>query len=133
MNTKQKLHQLKLQQWADICKQQMSSGLSVKDWCLKNIISIHTYFLLKQEYLNSILPDIVPLSDCQSGANAISPVTANPTSVSHPALEHNSNNLCNSLDPSNSISIYIGDIQIHIDESVSEEQLFRVLKAVRHG
>ncbi len=137
MNAKQKLHQLKLQQWADICKQQISSGLSVKDWCLENNISIHTYYywkhLLKQEYLDSVLPDIAPLSDCQSGANAISPVITDPATASHPTLEHNSNNLCNSLDSGNSISIYIGDILIHIGESVSEELLFWVLKAVRHA
>lgn len=69
MNTKQKLHQIKLQQWASRFQEQASSGLTVKAWCTENNISIHTYnywkHLLKQEYVESTLSeqhDIVPLT-----------------------------------------------------------------------
>lgn len=41
MNTKQKLHKIKLQQWASRFQEQASSSLTVKAWCTENNISIH--------------------------------------------------------------------------------------------
>ena len=43
MNTKQKLHQIKLQQWATRFQEQASSGLTVRAWCAENNLTIHTY------------------------------------------------------------------------------------------
>lgn len=69
MNTRQKLHQIKLQEWLEHFQNQADSGLTVKDWCLQNDISIHTYnywkHKLKEEYVQSTLPDIVPLAASQ--------------------------------------------------------------------
>lgn len=64
MNAKQKLHQQNLAMWNDRFQDQAQSGLSVKKWCILNNISIHAYnywkHIAKEEYLDSILPDIVP-------------------------------------------------------------------------
>ena len=66
MNTKQKLHQQNLAMWNNRFQDQAQSGLSVKKWCILNNISIHAYnywkHIAKEEYLDSILPDIVPLA-----------------------------------------------------------------------
>lgn len=37
MNNKQKLHQIKLTQWAALFQVQAASGLSVKAWCAEKM------------------------------------------------------------------------------------------------
>ena len=127
MNTKQKLHQIKLQEWLERFQNQASSGLTVKDWCLQNDISLHTYnywkHKLKEEYVQSSLPDIVPLSTTQ-----LSTVSINETIFpSYNSLE--------SSDSLNSNTIYVtyGDIHISIGSTVCDEQILRIIKAVRYA
>ncbi len=130
MNTKQKLHQIKLQQWASRFQEQASSGLTVKAWCTENNISIHTYnywkHLLKQEYVESALSeqhDIVPLTMHAPDLAVSSTPVAVPLS-------------CHSRDSRemyNTISISTGDVLIQVTPNVSDEYLFRILKAVRHA
>ena len=66
MNAKQKLHQAHLQEWATRFADQKASGLTVKQWCEQNHFSIHTYnywkHLLKEEVIDQLLPDIVPVT-----------------------------------------------------------------------
>lgn len=66
MNTKQKLHQLRLNEWSSQFSAPKASGLTVKQWCDQNNLSIHTYnywkHLLKEELASQVLPDIVPFS-----------------------------------------------------------------------
>ena len=66
MNAKQKLHQIRLQEWAGRFAEQKASGLTVRQWCEVNHFSFHTYnywkHLLKEEVVEQALPDIVPLS-----------------------------------------------------------------------
>lgn len=129
MNTKQKLHQIKLDHWTTLFQEQASSGLTVKVWCQENNISIHTYnywkHQLKMECLDSILPavhDIVPLTV---------PVSTPSTTQCLPSTGHSPDS--RELPDCHSISITCGDIQINIGSSVSEEQLLRILKAVRYA
>ena len=129
MNAKQKLHSAKLAQWTALFKEQASSGLTVKTWCLEHNISIHTYnywkHQLKMECLDSLLPsdhDIVPL------ANPI--ITSSTSQLLCP-----NDMLRNSRDSRDygSISISCGDVQITIGSSVSEEKLLALLKVVRNA
>lgn len=66
MNSKQKLHQARLQDWAIKFADQKAQGLSNKEWCELNHISINSYNywkrLLKDEIVDQMLPDIVPLT-----------------------------------------------------------------------
>lgn len=66
MNTKQKLHQANLTKWTVIFKEQADSGLTVKQFCSDRDLSIHAYnywkHMAKEAYVESILPDIVPIS-----------------------------------------------------------------------
>ena len=82
MNAKAKLHQSKLSLWTARFEDQASSCLSVKEWCRQNDISIYAcqYWkrVAKEAYVNSILPDIVPLATIQTSL----PVESNPTELS---------------------------------------------------
>lgn len=128
MNNKQKLHQIKLEQWAERFRQQASSGLTIKEWCTENNFTFHTYnywkHQLKQEYVDSALSEnheIVPLSMDYS-------VPANSQLTLTPPIH-----LCESRDSRNTISISIDDIVIHDGPAVSDEHLLRILKALRHA
>lgn len=129
MNAKQKLHSAKLAQWTALFKEQASSGLTVKTWCLEHNISIHTYnywkHQLKMECLDSLLPsdhEIVPLT---------TPIITAATS----GLLCPNDMLRNSRESRDYGSIYIscGDVQITIGPSVSEEKLLALLKVVRNA
>lgn len=130
MNTNQKLHQIKLQQWASHFQEQASSGLTVKAWCAENNITIHTYnywkHKLKQEYVEASLTeqhDIVPLT------TPVTPPALAPAKDFLPL----SCQLRDSRESHNSISISIGDVVIQAAPNVSDEYLLRILKAVRHA
>lgn len=66
MNTAKQLQQIKLDQWAVLCKEQAKSGLTVKQWCDQNGYTIHTYnywkHRLKENYVESALHDIVSIT-----------------------------------------------------------------------
>lgn len=135
MNTKLSLHQIHLSEWAVRFKDQASSGLSVKEWCAENNFSIHTYnywkHLLKLEYTESILPDIVPIQTSPVKQPASLPILSNSNAslTSNISLDsRDSRELCNS----NSILISIGDIRMEVGASISDEQIFRIIKAVRY-
>ena len=127
MNTRQKLHQIKLQEWLEHFQNQAVSGLTVKDWCLQNDISLYTYnywkHKLKEEYVQSTLPDIVPIS-----TTLPSPVANTEALVPL----HNSLESRDSLN-TNSIFITCGDIQFTIGSNTSDEQILRIIKAVRYA
>ena len=111
LNYKQKLHQIKLEQWAKRFRQQASSGLTVKEWCAENNFTIYTYnywkHLLKQEYVDSALSEnheIVPLTMDYS------------VPVDTQLIQASSMHLHESR---NTISITINDIVIHASSTVS--------------
>ncbi len=60
-----KLHQAHLTEWAARFSEQKASGLTVRQWCNQNHVSIHKYnywkYLLKEEVVDQMLPDIVSL------------------------------------------------------------------------
>jgi hypothetical protein len=66
MNAKQKLHQAHLTEWAARVSEQKASGLTIRQWCEQNNISIHKYnywkHQLKEQVVDQMLPEIVQLS-----------------------------------------------------------------------
>ena len=137
MNNKQKLHQIKLTQWASRFQEQAASGLTVKAWCAENNVTIHTYnywkHKLKLEYVDSLLPaehDIVALTPDLLQTSSLSQTRPDNTSVfcrlhdsreSHDLHEHNT------------LNITCGDISISVGPAVSDEKLLGILKAVRYA
>ncbi len=66
MNTNQTLRQATLAKWSTIFQEQKSSRLTIKEWCSQMDISIHSFYywkrIAKEEYLKSVMPEIVPIS-----------------------------------------------------------------------
>lgn len=138
MNTNQKLHQARLNQWAVLCKEQSQGGLTVKQWCEQNEYTIHTYnywkHRLKESYVDSLVLEIVPITssvpaaaeDVHHTVNSLAPVPACGSDVLHDSRE--SHESCNT----NPISILLDGVNISLDASTSDEMLFRVIRALRH-
>ena len=124
MNTKQKLHKAYLSKWSALFKEQADSGLTIKDWCFQNDISIYKYnywkHALKEAYVDTVLPDIVPIS--VPAASIQSPDMSLPSS-------------CDSRDLSEApdISIVINGCRISFPSSTPDDTVFRIFKAVRHA
>lgn len=140
MNKTQQAHLLNLANWASRFQEQKNSGLNVKVWCAQNNISIHTYnywkHLVKQEYLESVLPPDVP--EIVDISKAHSKTVSDSLNIHLPACSNNShewNNLSESSDScdSNYIKIELPGIYIKFDFSVSVDKVIQILKAVRYA
>lgn len=127
MNAKQKIHQTNLAKWSDLFRDQQTSGLTIKDWCAQNSISQHAYYywkrIAKEAYVNSIIPDIVPLPAEQHSE----------LPMVQPSAELNLYNSCKSSKTSDPVIISMGDIRIEIGASASDEMISGIIKAVRHA
>lgn len=128
MNAKQKLHQAKLQEWTARFADQKASGLTVRQWCEINHFSFHTYnywkHLLKEEVVNQALPDIVPLSiPAVSDSDSSLEITGLCSICSNCAIRPN-----HSL-----VKLGINRLSIEIEDSVPEEFLSKLIKAVRYA
>ena len=129
MSAKQKLRQAKLSEWTIVFQNQADSGLTVKEFCSKNNISIHAYnywkHVAKEAYIDSLLPEIIPISEPSC------PVPMDKAEISEPL----SRDLSESRDLKNSfpISIMINDIRIEIGSSASDDMITNIIKAVRHA
>ena len=127
MNARQKLHQIHLQEWTVRFADQKASGLTVRQWCEQNNLSFHTYnywkHLLKEEVVEQVLPDIVPLTVPALSDSDSSLETATPEIRANRAIRSNDSN----------IKLRINGISIEIDASVSEEFLIKLIRAVCHA
>ena len=127
MNARQKLHQVHLQEWAIRFADQKASGLTVRQWCEQNHLSFHTYnywkHLLKEEVVDQVLPDIVPLSlpVCSDSGSSLET-----TAPAFPSIRANRANNSN-------VKMLINGVSIEIDTAVSEEFLGKLIKAVCHA
>ena len=125
MNANQKLHQAKLQKWAAKFAEQKASGLTVRQWCEINHVSFHTYsywkYLLKEEVVDQALPDIVPLS--------IPAVPDLDSSLEVTELRSIRSN-CSIQSNDSLVKLGINGLSIEIEDSISEEFLAKLIKAV---
>ena len=162
MNTNQTLRQATLAKWSTIFQEQKSSGLTIKEWYSQKDISIHSFYywkrIAKEEYLKSVMPEIVPISipsdplpapgssasaeelELYNFNNLYNSGNATPApDASVPAKElelYNFNNSCNSsntvLDPV-PISISMGDIRIEIGASAPDALITKIIGALRNA
>lgn len=130
MNARQKLHQIHLQEWIVRFADQKASCLTVRQWCEQNNLSFHTYnywkHLLKEEVVEQALPDIVPLSLPVLSDSSSSLETTVPDVRSIRANRSIRSNNSN-------VQMQINSISIEIDSSVSEEFLYKLIRAVCHA
>ncbi len=138
MNAKQKLHQANLKKWAKLCTAQAESGLTIKEWCAKHHYSVYAYHYwkhkLKEVYVDSMMPDIVPLSP----QDLAIPNTTSTCVESGESLEsYNSPDSRNSIPtfslPCHPVTVSIGDTHIEIGASASDEMIVNIIRAVRYA
>ena len=129
MNAKQKLHQACLTEWAARFADQKASGLTVRQWCDQHQLSIHKYnywkHQLKEEVIDQLLPDIVPLSapDPASPEPALSGIT----SPNHP-IRTNRANRANS-----NVRLCVDGVALEVDSSIPEDFLRTLIRAVHYA
>ena len=126
MKSNQKIHQANLSKWTSLFQEQADSGLTVKEWCSQNFLSIHAFYywkrIAKEAYVSSIMPEIVPLP-----IESLQPIPASDD-------EHELYKLRESSpEKSTSVTISIGDIHIEIGVAASDEMISGIIKAVRHA
>lgn len=129
MNSRQKLHQAQMKEWATRFADQKASGLTVKEWCDQNHFSIHRYHywkrLLKDEIVDQVLPspDIVPI---------LLP-TAVPAASPSPSDAYNPIALSTDSTSGTTAKITMNGISIEVNDTVSPEFLTALIKAVRYA
>ena len=137
MNTDLKIRQAKLSRWAALFQEQASSGLHVKTWCDRNGISINAYYywkrIVKEAYVDSILPDIVPLPVPDMPSTPSVPVQ--PDTSSHELYKLHDLRESNPAQPSlpDAIIVSIGDIRIEFGANTPDDTILRMIKAARYA
>lgn len=123
MNSKQKLHQIHLNEWAVRFSDQKSSGLTVKQWCEQNNFTIHTYnywkHVLKEELASQVLPDIVPLALPEIQTPMLT-VPVPDSSLANRSIRATA-------------KLTFHDVSVEFDSDISEDFLRTILKAVRYA
>jgi hypothetical protein len=125
MNAKQKLHQVRLNEWTTRFKEQKASGLTVRQWCDQNQVSVHTYnywkHVLKEELVDQMLPDIVPVTLPVPTSSNLPTEQESPCPVQEErAIRAN----CTT------VKLIINGISIEMDSTVQEAFLHALMKAV---
>ena len=112
-----------MNEWATRFSNQKASGLTVKEWCDQNNLSIHTYnywkHALKEELASQVLPDIVPIVIPESSASP-APIVSNDSALTNCAIR-------------STAKLTYNNISIEFDSDISEAFLVTIIKAVRHA
>ena len=136
MNAKQKLHQAHLAEWTVRFSDQRASGLTVRQWCDQNHVSIHKYnywkHQLKEEVVDQMLPDIVPLP----ATNAFVPPDPAPLQCSQPepvvpdrAIRANCANRTNRAN----VKFCVDGVSLEVEPSINEDFLRVLIRAVHYA
>ena len=131
MKAKEKVRKATLTQWSTKFQDQASSGLTVKEWCSQNNVSVYAFYywkrIAKEAYVDSIIPDIVPVASSL-------PAFSEP-SADTPQQLQDSRDLYNFSKSTShdTITISVGDTRIEIGSSTSDEMILAIVKAVRYA
>ena len=127
MDAKQKLHQANLIEWAARCNAQKESGLTVRQWCEQNHLSIHKYnywkHLLKEDVVDRMIPEIVPLS---------MPQVTHPDN-GMPDRANCTNCAIRTTFPDADIKLVIDGVSLVLESSVPEAFLRTLVRAVHYA
>lgn len=135
MNAKQKLHQAHLAEWAARFSEQKASGLTIRQWCEQNNVSIHKYnywkHQLKEQVVDQMLPEIVQLS-------VPSPLSPSDNSISDSSLSrtdhsNRTNRTIRTNYTNENIRLCIDGVALELEPSVSEEFLRTLIRAVHYA
>lgn len=121
MNAKQKLHQARLNEWASRIADQKASKLTIRQWCEQNQISFHAYnywkHLLKEEVVDQMLPDIIPLP-------AQLPLSPIADTVTNRPIRTN----CTTI-----ATLTVNGVNVELTAGVTEDFLRVLIKAARYA
>ena len=135
MNAKQAFRQANLTKWTTIFQEQKSSGLTVKEWCAQNDISHHAFYywkrLAKEAYVQTVMPEIVPIS-IDNSLPITSDEVISTTTDRQPDLD-NSRITQKTQVESLPLSLTLGDIRIDIGSGALDDVISNIIKAVRHA
>lgn len=114
-------HQANLNLWSGRIAEQKASGLLVDEWCSQNGVSRNQFYYwkrqLKEACLDSMLPDIVPIT-----VPVTSQTPDNTSCTTHTTCTTNS-----------AIRITLPGIYLEVDNSFPTDMLLDIIKAVRHA
>lgn len=134
MNAKQKLHQARLSEWAARFTDQKASGLTIRQWCEQNRVSIHKYnywkHQLKEEVVDQMLPDIVPLSLPES---LPSQETASPEAVPSRNRQVRTNCANRAIYTNPNVKLRVDGVVLELDPSIPEDFLRTLIRAVHYA
>ena len=137
MNAKQKLHQANLREWAARFADQKASGLTIRQWCDQNHLSFHKYnywkHLLKEEVVDQVMPDIVPLSLpasllAENYSSSPVPVSSNRTNRANRTNCANRTNY-----PNSNVKLCVDGVSLELDPSIPEDFLRTLIRAVHYA
>ena len=124
MNANQITHQVRANDWAERIRDQQSSGYNITIWCEMNNVSKTQFYYwkrkLKESYLESRLPDIIPVTPALPS-----------TFSSHSCTSCTTNTTFDSI-PNSSIKISFGDISIEVLDSASYDYIASLIKTIRY-
>lgn len=130
MTAKQKIHQARLQEWAENLADQKAQGLTNKEWCEQHNVSIHIYNywkkLLKENYVDQVIPEIVPVTLSDS---TISSSLSTSTFISTQSLTKSNTNRTNRT----TFQFCVNGFNFEFESEVSPEFLCTLLKAVKYA
>lgn len=141
MNAKQKLHQARLSEWAARFSDQKASGLTVRQWCEKNEISIHKYnywkHRLREEVVDGMLPDIVPLSFPASLPSFEPDMSHHAEPEKLPADRANrairAIRATRETHPNANVRLCVDGVSLEFEPSISEDFLRTLIRAVHYA
>ena len=112
-----------MNEWTTRFSDQKASGLTVKEWCNQNNLSIHTYnywkHALKEELASQILRDIIPIVIHETSASP-APIVSNDSALTNCVIR-------------SIAKLTYNNISIEFDSDISESFLATIIKAVRHA
>ncbi len=112
-----------MNEWTTRFSNQKTSGLTIKEWCNQNNLSIHTYnywkHALKEELASQVLPDIVPIVIPETPASP-APIVSNDSALTNCVIR-------------SIAKLTYNNISIEFDSDISEAFLVTIIKAVRHA
>ena len=135
MNAKQKLHPAHLTEWAARISEQKASGLTIRQWCEQNNISIYKYnywkHQLKEQVVDQMLPEIVQLS-------IPAPLSYQDTSISespdpHSSIADRTNRANRATYTDSNVRLCIDGVTLELEASVSEDFLRTLVRAVHYA
>lgn len=119
MNTRQVTHQYRLSHWSPIIRDCKNSGMTVKDWCIKNDVNEKRYYYWQRrirEELSHSLPEKV--------------LDAQPPRFVPITTKSNTDHITSSFKPD--LVLNYGTIKLEIANSISPELLNEMLKVLSH-